>query len=67
MWLLVLLTVKSLFQVSDKYYTIMDMAFSTKAVFNHGLDDFVNAMVTNRAGKVSFHLFLLLSLKHHNL
>nr|ADB65786.1 cyclooxygenase [Gammarus sp. KV-2010a] len=40
-------------KVEDSYYSLMDMAFSTKSVFTHGLDAFVKALVTNRAGKLT--------------
>nr|ADB65785.1 cyclooxygenase [Caprella sp. KV-2010a] len=40
-------------QVEDKYYSLMDMAFSTKSVFTHGLDKFIESMATSRAGKLS--------------
>ena len=34
-------------------YGFMDMAFSVKAVFNHGLDNFIHALSKTRAGKVN--------------
>ena len=46
-------------QVGDTYYSLMDMAFSTKAVFTHGLDSFIEAMANNRAGKVLYSLMKL--------
>ena len=38
----------------------MDMAYSNAAVFKHGLDNFVHAMVTNRAGEVSAFIKILI-------
>uniref|UniRef100_A0A2P2I465 prostaglandin-endoperoxide synthase n=1 Tax=Hirondellea gigas TaxID=1518452 RepID=A0A2P2I465_9CRUS len=40
-------------KVNESYYTVMDMAFSVKPVFVHGLDNFIRAMASNRAGKLS--------------
>ncbi|RXG68276.1 Prostaglandin G/H synthase 2 [Armadillidium vulgare] len=40
-------------KIQDKYYTIMDMAFSNQAVFSHGLESFIEAMATNRAGALT--------------
>ena len=41
-------------QVENKSYGLMDMAYSVKPLFEHGMDKFIHAMVNTRAGKVSF-------------
>ncbi|KAA0201533.1 hypothetical protein HAZT_HAZT005424 [Hyalella azteca] len=41
--------------INDTYYDLMDMAFSVKPIFTHGLDTFIQALNSNRAGKMGPH------------
>lgn len=38
--------------VNETYYGLMDMAFNIEAIRKHGLDTFIHALISNRAGKL---------------
>ncbi|XP_076059748.1 prostaglandin G/H synthase 2-like [Oratosquilla oratoria] len=40
-------------EVNGTNYKLMDMAYSTSAIFKHGLDEFIHALVNTRAGALS--------------